>query len=1077
MIICGKLYAESPIYRGNARKTIFTRDGDGTQRLVSLAGEVAGTAQSLMDAFIGKSRNGRNIGLINRLWLRLYDIPMPETLVNRVDCRLVEECYAKGRFFDLRMGIKLDEDRWAIESNANYKIETLFRNSVFDFSMNITDKVLEAVDNKEKLYYVLEELKQGRFWFGAGKSKGLGRCRLDIDIPFSPSRLPTPLPQEVNHLTISLSFNTENPILVGWNWGKLDPESPAFISVEGRLLLESLTNIPEPVYKRLEMAIGGPILNSNDWKKKLSFNMPRAITAFLLECSVHVQEIWLLPSQEVTKFEKGKHPISQKILQKIEHMADKPFMSHEEAEKTFKEILGEKEAKKNRRIIDAFTQTKKTIKSLNKDEWLKIAHDLRLNPELSDQIEKVIENESSLIDVLTQECSKIMPQLYQQIDRQIKLLQSDSWIDDEIQNRKEHMRIKMMLLEDKITERQWGDLMAVPKGIKDSVWREFLNSHHRVPYRQILNSPNLKKSIRNDMVTIDLLNNYRNLTRQELSKPSNTDFRSGGPFNREVSKKYGKPYDTVFMRMLSWAPSSQKEGMWEIYIPGSTIKGAFKKRTSQILKTLWGESEKTIEILDTLFGTQRRSGIVFFSDAYLRDRTIPDRAWCSMDGVRMDSYTGKPVEEAKADYLYAYGGDNLVFNMRIDIQDISKKDREAVSLLSHLIQDFERGDIPLGGEKTCGLGWVKGVINEMNWLTTNPDDVSKNLFGERQLERKGIWHCLNLKGNDAAASVKELDKSMVLKKTTTSTTPQRALEGFISHRSFGGYCGTVVVEGEVLTPLHVKESGESSYKVTFDGSPIYGWDFFSLSPPEESLRCSERTYAIPSKTIKGMIRTIYTITSNSKQDSPDISRLNPVDSLFGWVGKGPNQAIMGRLSVSFGLFKDPQLAWFKVPYPYGQWHFEDNQWKESQQSSGASIVRIGKKWRLFPHATVAPCVKKMDNFQADTVQAEYMRAIMPGSRCKFTVRFWNLEKEELERLIWCLQLEKELAHKVGRHRYLGFGSLRLRIIPESFLIDWDSRYSQKEDAWKINLSPDKWHNPRIISYYDDLKETLNVQRL
>ncbi len=57
MIISGILIAESPVYRGNARKTIFTRDDDGKHRLVSLAGEVSGTAQALMDAFIGSSRN------------------------------------------------------------------------------------------------------------------------------------------------------------------------------------------------------------------------------------------------------------------------------------------------------------------------------------------------------------------------------------------------------------------------------------------------------------------------------------------------------------------------------------------------------------------------------------------------------------------------------------------------------------------------------------------------------------------------------------------------------------------------------------------------------------------------------------------------------------------------------------------------------------------------------------------------------------------------------------------------------------------------------------------------------------
>jgi len=46
MILEGRLVAETPIYRGNSRRVLFTRDGDGTHRLVSLAGEVAGGAVS-----------------------------------------------------------------------------------------------------------------------------------------------------------------------------------------------------------------------------------------------------------------------------------------------------------------------------------------------------------------------------------------------------------------------------------------------------------------------------------------------------------------------------------------------------------------------------------------------------------------------------------------------------------------------------------------------------------------------------------------------------------------------------------------------------------------------------------------------------------------------------------------------------------------------------------------------------------------------------------------------------------------------------------------------------------------------
>ena len=175
MRLQGTLYAESPIYRGNARKTLFTRDGDGTQRLVSLAGEIEGTAESLMDAFLGQSRNGRNRGLLNQLWQRLFGTHMPDGLISHVTCKLSEQSYPKDHFFDLRMGMKLDEARWAAEANANYKMETLYKNSSFDLTIEVNDRLLQAGENAARLCQILEELREGRFWFGAGKSRGLGR--------------------------------------------------------------------------------------------------------------------------------------------------------------------------------------------------------------------------------------------------------------------------------------------------------------------------------------------------------------------------------------------------------------------------------------------------------------------------------------------------------------------------------------------------------------------------------------------------------------------------------------------------------------------------------------------------------------------------------------------------------------------------------------------------------------------------------------------------------------------------------------------------------------------------------------
>jgi len=258
---------------------------------------------------------------------------------------------------------------------------------------------------------------------------------------------------------------------------------------------------------------------------------------------------------------------------------------------------------------------------------------------------------------------------------------------------------------------------------------------------------------------------------------------------------------------------------------------------------------------------------------------------------------------------------------------------------------------------------------------------------------------------------------------------------------------------------------------------VNGWDFFSMSPPEAVHRPAEKLYALPSQSIRGALRHIYTIASDSREPSLDISRLNPTDSLFGWVGEGPNQAIMGRLSFSFGLFKDPELAWYRVPYPYGQWQYTGGQW-QSVPGSSASLMHISRTWRVFPHAPLAPIAKKQDDFQPDTAQASYFKAILPGARAHFTIRFWNLEQEELQRLIWCVALEPGLAHKMGKNRYLGFGSLRLHILPASYLIDWTKRYAgEPDEVWRLPIQVEEWVKPAVVQHYRGLRRALNAKQL
>jgi CRISPR/Cas system CSM-associated protein Csm3 (group 7 of RAMP superfamily) len=1070
MLIRGHLIAESPLYRGNARKTLFTRDGDGTQRLISLAGEISGTAQALMDAFVGQSRDGKNIGLLQRLWQRLYGGPMPAGLISHVQCDLQNACYPQGHFFDLRMGIRLDEDRWAVDANANYKMETVFRNAVFDFTLSAHDGALRDPETTARLYYLLQELAAGRFWFGMGKSTGLGQIRLVWEAPWpTPTVLPALRPG-ANHLRLGLSFTAENPVLVGWNWGKVDPTAPAFASVEGRLLLASLREIPEAIRERLAMVIGGPILTAEDWKRKLADYLPRLTAVWLQGRSSGSAEVWVLGSAALAKLGKGKFPLSKKVIDALQPLCSESFAGQAAAEAALKGVLGDK-ANMLKRVFEVMERRRQTQLQLSREDWQTLAGAWNLEPALEGQLAAQLGDEAALTRLLATACAPLLAQLGQQIDQQIALLQSDPWVDTELANREQHLLIKTLLLEGKIDETQWNDRAHPPAGVSTGVWQSFLEEHRRVRYSHMTHLGNLRKSITNDRNFIEFLKIHRARTRLELGRPEHIDFRAGGPANGLVSRRYGKPYDHVFMRLLTWKPSSREQGAWEVYIPGATFKGAFRKRASQILKTLWGESSRTAQVLDHLFGVQGQRGALLFSDAYLADPQNPQHIWCSMDGVKMDPRTGRPVETAKQDYLFAYG-DQMVFQWRLDLQDIAEQDLEALSLLGHLLQDFQRGDIPVGGNKTNDFGWVVGRITELEWLTAGTGGLTPRLFGKQSLTQTGPWQRLHLEGA-AAAQALRLDLPLPAR-GATATAPPRSRSGFISHRSFGGYAGSLVLEAEVLTPLHVKESGEPSAYLDLAEGRVNGWDAFAMAAPAAAARDPVKTYALPSRSLKGMLRHVYAIASDSAQVSTDLERLNPADRLFGWVGPGPNQSLMGRLSFGFARFEAPQLAWFAVPYPYTGWAFESGKWG---YQSGRPVPRllVGKHWRLFPHAPLAPNVVTMDDFRPSTVQASHFRALLPGSRARFTIRFWNLEEAELQRLLWSVILEPGLAHKLGQHRHLGFGSLRLKLLPESFLIDWAKRYAQQE--WRLPIRLETWHKPTVIAHAAELRKALHAQSL
>ena len=176
--------------------------------------------------------------------------------------------------------------------------------------------------------------------------------------------------------------------------------------------------------------------------------------------------------------------------------------------------------------------------------------------------------------------------------------------------------------------------------------------------------------------------------------------------------------------------------------------------------------------------------------------------------------------------------------MRLDVPDINEQSVQALSVLFHLLQDFQNGDIPLGGEKSNGMGWVEADVTGMSWLTTHPAGIGKDIWGDLELTKEGIWHKLELTGEAAAKFLQPTAPLPAQIKTTPE--PPKARAGFVSHRAFGGYCGILSVEAKVLTPTSVQESGEPSFTAMLADGPVNGWDFFSMSPPAADQRASRQ---------------------------------------------------------------------------------------------------------------------------------------------------------------------------------------------------------------------------------------------
>lgn len=192
-------------------------------------------------------------------------------------------------------------------------------------------------------------------------------------------------------------------------------------------------------------------------------------------------------------------------------------------------------------------------------------------------------------------------------------------------------------------------------------------------------------------------------------------------------------------------------------------------------------------------------------------------------------------------------------------------------------------------------------------------------------------------------------------------------------------------------------------------------------------------------------------------------QLCPACRVWGWVhekaaGLGIDKpvAYAGRVRFSHGKIEEPwqtedeiRLAILSTPKPTTTAFYLLN--SEGQPDATATYDTDGARLRgrkVYRHQGQASSTEYTSNDKTDqnrTVQG----ALKPGATFTFTLDFENLAPLELGALLYALELEEGMFHRLGYAKSLGFGSVKVRV--ESVkTIDWQRRLQSVDlDAgWK-----------------------------
>lgn len=186
----------------------------------------------------------------------------------------------------------------------------------------------------------------------------------------------------------------------------------------------------------------------------------------------------------------------------------------------------------------------------------------------------------------------------------------------------------------------------------------------------------------------------------------------------------------------------------------------------------------------------------------------------------------------------------------------------------------------------------------------------------------------------------------------------------------------------------------------------------------------------------------------------DYENLCPVCRVFGWVHQNPPKdaekkvAYAGRVRISHaeiiendGTLSELPLAILSAPKPTTtSFYLLKNGRADFNVFYGADGAELrGRKFYIHQEKTEEQEYERTDNVK-DKQNRTIRDALNPGAKFNFAIRFESLSPVELGALLWSIEMEEGMYHKLGLAKPLGFGSIKISINTIN-IFNFKERYS------------------------------------